>query len=98
MMDGCQTNWITLCEECHRAFWACPKLRLGRLGHFFFLENKLICYADDSTLIAVVTSPGVRVTVAESLLSDLDRVNETLSKTMTILAIILGKDSPAPGD
>ena len=32
-------------------------------------------YADDSTLIAVVLSPGVRVTVAESLNRDLVRVN-----------------------
>ena len=31
------------------------------------LENKLIGYADDSTLIAVVPSPGVRSTIAESL-------------------------------
>ena len=28
---------------------------------FFILENKLISYADDSTLIAVVPSPGIRV-------------------------------------
>ena len=40
------------------------------------LENKLIDYADDSTLIAVVPSPGVRVTVAESLSCDLVKVNE----------------------
>ena len=33
---------------------------------FFILENKLIGYADDSTLMAVVPSPGVRVAVAES--------------------------------
>ena len=39
------------------------------------MENKLIGYADDSTLIAVVPSPGVRVTVAESLNRDLVRVN-----------------------
>ena len=31
---------------------------------FFILENKLIGYADDSTLMAVVPSPGVRVTVS----------------------------------
>ena len=43
---------------------------------FFILENKLIGYADDSTLISVVPSPGVRVTVAESLIRDLGRVNE----------------------
>ena len=35
----------------------------------------LIGYADDSTLIAVVPFPGVRVTVAESLNCDLVRVN-----------------------
>ena len=34
---------------------------------FYILENELIGYADDSTLIAVVPSPGVRVAVAESL-------------------------------
>ena len=31
---------------------------------FSILENKLIGYADDSTLMAVVPSPGARVTVA----------------------------------
>ena len=35
---------------------------------FFILENKLIGYADDSTLMAVVPYPGDRVAVAESLL------------------------------
>ena len=34
---------------------------------FSILENKLIGYADDSTLTAVVPFPGARVTVAESL-------------------------------
>ena len=43
---------------------------------FFILENMLIGYADDSTLMAVVPSPGVRVTVAESLIRDLRRVSE----------------------
>ena len=33
---------------------------------FSILENKLIGYADDSTLMAVVPSPGVRVAVAVS--------------------------------
>ena len=68
-------NWSTLCQECRRAvFWA-------RRGSFCtskllsILENKLIGYADDSTLMAVVPSPGARVTVAESLNRDLARVN-----------------------
>ena len=43
---------------------------------FSILENKLIGYADDSTLMAVVPSPGVRVTVAESLLRNLGSVSE----------------------
>ena len=40
------------------------------------MENKLIGYADGSTLIAVVPSPGLRVAVAESLSRDLVKVNE----------------------
>ena len=40
------------------------------------LENKLIGYADNSTLIAVVPYTGVRVTVAESLIRGLVRVSE----------------------
>ena len=40
------------------------------------LENKLISYDDDSTLMAVVLSPGFRVAVAESLIRDLGRVSE----------------------
>ena len=43
---------------------------------FSVLENKLISYADDSTLIAVMPSPGVRGTVAESLNRDLGRISE----------------------
>ena len=42
---------------------------------FSILVNKLIGYADDSTLMAVMPSPGARVMVAESLNLDLIRVN-----------------------
>ena len=48
---------------------------LYTLELFSILENKLIGYADDSTLMAVVPSSGTRVTVAESLNRDLVRVN-----------------------
>ena len=40
------------------------------------LENELIGYANNSTLMAVVPSPDIRVTVAESLNCDLGRVSE----------------------
>ena len=43
---------------------------------FSILENKLTGYADDSTLMAVELSEGVRVAVAESLIRDLGRVSE----------------------
>ena len=45
---------------------------------FFILENKLVGYADDSTLMAVVPSPGIRVAVAESLTHDLGRVSHAV--------------------
>ena len=63
---------------------------------FSILENKLIGYADDSTLVAVVPSPGVRVAVAESLIHDLGRVSEwcvlwvmklNASKTKTMIVL-----------
>ena len=62
---------------------------------FSILENKLIGFADDSTLMAVVPAPGVRVTVAESLIRDLGRVSEwgnlwgmklNASKTKTMMS------------
>ena len=60
------------------------------------MENKLIGYADDSTLMAVVPSPGVRVAVAEFLIRDLGRVSEwcdllgmklNASKTKTMIVL-----------
>ena len=41
-------------------------------------------YADDSTLMAVVPSTGVRVAVAESLIRDLGRVKLNASKAKTM--------------
>ena len=69
-------NWLMLFEECRRAVFSARYCSFCTLRNFFsILENKLIGYADDSTLIAVVTSPGVRVTLAESLIRDLGMVS-----------------------
>ena len=55
----------------------CPLLFLLYTSELFsILENKLIGYADDSTLMAVMPSPGVSVVVAESLIRDLGSVSE----------------------
>ena len=43
---------------------------------FSILVNKLIGYADDSTSMAFVLSPGVRVTVAESPIRELGSISE----------------------
>ena len=42
---------------------------------WFGLENKLIAYADDATLLAPVPSPDMRELVSESLNRDLARIN-----------------------
>ena len=39
------------------------------------MESKLYGYADDSTLVAVVPSPGERVAVSESMNLDLNKVS-----------------------
>ena len=49
---------------------------LYTLEHFYIKENKLVGYADDTTLIAVVPSPGESVTVTESLSRGLVNVSE----------------------
>ena len=46
---------------------------------FSLLENQLIGYADDFTLMAVVPSPCLRVTVAESQIRDLGRVSKCVT-------------------
>ena len=71
-----------------------PPVHFGVLYH---LENKLIGYADDTTLLDVVPSPCVRVAVTESLIRDLGRVSEwcdlwvkklNTSKTETMIVSI----------
>ena len=69
-------NWLMLFQDCRRAvFWARYCSFCALQSFFSILENKVIGYADDSTL-AAVPSPGVRVTVAECLIRDLGRVSE----------------------
>ena len=51
-----------------------PPVHLGAFS--ILLKNNLIGYADEFILIAVLPSPGVRVTVTESLSSDVVKVSE----------------------
>ena len=67
-------NWLALYRE-FRCVLGPLLFFLHNSGLFSILENKLIGYADDSTLMAVVPSLGVKVAVAESLIRDLGRVS-----------------------
>ena len=76
-VDGCRSKLVDFESGVPQGSVLDPLLiLLYTLELFSILENKLIGYADDSTLMAVVPSPGVRVAVAESLIRDLDRVSE----------------------
>ena len=76
--DGCRGKLVNVISGVPQFSVLAPLLFLLHISELFsILENKLIGYADDSTLMAVVPSPGVRVTVAESLICDLDRVSES---------------------
>ena len=68
MVDGCRSKLVHVVSGMPQGSVSCTLRRLYTSELFFILENKLIGYADDSTLMAVVPSPGVIVTVAESLI------------------------------
>ena len=76
-VDGCRSKLVDVLSGVPQGSVLGPLLFLLYTSELFsILENKLIGYADDSTLMAVVPSPGVRVAVAESLIRDLGRVRE----------------------
>ena len=76
LVDGCRSKLVNVVSGMPQGRVLCPLLFLLYTSELFsLLENKLIGYADDSTLMAVVPSPYTRVTVAESLNRDLVRVN-----------------------
>ena len=76
LVDGCRSKLVNVVSGVPQGSVLDPLLFLLYTSELFsILENKIIGYADDSTLMAVVPSPGARVTVAESLNRDLVRVN-----------------------
>ena len=77
MVDGCRIKLVNIVSGVPQGSVLGLLLFLLYTSELFsLLENKLIGYADDSTLMAVVPAPGVRVAVAESLVCDLGRVSE----------------------
>ena len=76
LVDGCRSKLVNVVSAVPQGSVLGLLLFLQYTSELFsILENKLIGFADDSTLMAVVPSPGARVTVAESLNRDLVGVN-----------------------
>ena len=86
-MDGCRSKLVNVVSGVLQGNVLGPLLFLLYTSELFsILENKLTGYADDdSTLMAVVPSPGARVTVAESLNRDLWGMKLNASKTKTMI-------------
>ena len=62
MVDGCRIKLVNVVSgEPHSSVLGPLLFLLYTSELFSILENKLISYADDSTVMAVVPSPGVRV-------------------------------------
>ena len=76
MVDGCRSKLVNVVSGVPKGVLVPLLFLLYTSESFSVLENKLIGYADDSTLIAVVPSPGIRVSVAESISHDLVKVSE----------------------
>ena len=74
MVDGCRSKLVNVVTGVPQGnVLGLLLFLLYKSELFSILEDKFIGYADDSTLVAVVPSPGVRVAVAESLIRDQGR-------------------------
>ena len=77
MVDVCRSKLADVVSGMQQGSVLLPLFFLLHTSVLFsILENKLIGYADDSTLMAVVPTPGVKIRAAESLIRDIGRISE----------------------
>ena len=76
VVDGCRIKLVNMVSGVlHRSVFSSQLFLLYTAELYSIVENNLYCYADDSTLVAVVPSPGERVAVSESMNRDLNMVS-----------------------
>ena len=67
MVDGCRSKLVNVVSGVPKGSVLGPQLFLLYTAALFSIpENKLYCYADESTLVAVIPSLDWRVAVTES--------------------------------
>ena len=77
MVDGCRRKLVNVVSGVPQYSVLETLLFLLYASTFFFLKCVFsIGYGDDSTLLAIVSSPGVKIAVAESMNRGLGMVRE----------------------
>ena len=76
VVDGCRSKLVNVVSGAPHGSVLGPLLFILYTAELFsVVENLLYGYADDSTLVSVVPSPGERVAVSESMNRDLNSVS-----------------------
>ena len=76
VVDGCCSKLVNMVSGVPEGSVLGPQLFLLYTSELFsIVKNKLYGYADDSTLVAIVPSPGEKVAASESMNRDLNRVS-----------------------